>query len=393
MRKASLAIGTAALVTLALTGCAAEQVPTPAPTPTYQCTPEAGGTPFRCDQMAVVLLSPFAPRAHADDNGEQAPSSTSTTQSARSGAAVDIDITDGWVSGTAQVKSAARSTSGPPKESVTFTAPATRSGDYSETDPIFSARKRWTQDEWWDFVKRIPECAPFGMGNMPEQCRYVQTDPADPDSPPKPSREVTASIARQVTAQLQLPDAAPQVGPDPSLNEWNMAVVGYHLWFWTNRRPHLVHQPHRLRNDVHPDSNPPLHRVRHGRRRQRHLRNHHTVRSWHEARHAVSHLRLHLQEGTRSPSGHLSRHRNHNLGRPMVSPGLLRHPSCPDDKHPAPTGRGTPGGRRPLRQPQDGRTRRRPSATLGPRDRPQPRLRRHRYGTPLRRPQGVDPAG
>lgn len=41
------------------------------------------------------------------------------------------------------------------------------------------------------------------------------------------------AIAREVTASLQLPAANPHVGPDPSWNEWNMAVVGHPLWLWT----------------------------------------------------------------------------------------------------------------------------------------------------------------
>lgn len=54
----------------------------------------------------------------------------------------------------------------------------------------------------------------------------------------KPSKaQVTASlsaIARTLIVKLQLPDPTPRFGPDPSVNEWKMAAVGYPLWLWTD---------------------------------------------------------------------------------------------------------------------------------------------------------------
>lgn len=40
------------------------------------------------------------------------------------------------------------------------------------------------------------------------------------------------SVARRAALSLELPTVAPMVGPDPSVNEWNMAVVGHPLWLW-----------------------------------------------------------------------------------------------------------------------------------------------------------------
>ncbi|WP_052462551.1 hypothetical protein [Nigerium massiliense] len=37
---------------------------------------------------------------------------------------------------------------------------------------------------------------------------------------------------QQVDVDLYLPDPEIKVAPDPSVNEWNMAVVGYPLWLW-----------------------------------------------------------------------------------------------------------------------------------------------------------------
>jgi len=54
-----------------------------------------------------------------------------------------------------------------------------------------------------------------------------------PISPAKLMLDLEA-MARTLVVRLQLPDPTPQVGPDPSVNEWKMAAVGYPLWLWTN---------------------------------------------------------------------------------------------------------------------------------------------------------------
>jgi len=48
------------------------------------------------------------------------------------------------------------------------------------------------------------------------------------------SRADAQQAAWDVIASLTMPMPALTVGPAPSLNEWNMAVVGYPLWFWTS---------------------------------------------------------------------------------------------------------------------------------------------------------------
>jgi hypothetical protein len=40
-------------------------------------------------------------------------------------------------------------------------------------------------------------------------------------------------VARRLVARIRLPDPAPQFGPDPEVNEWRMAAVGFPLWLWT----------------------------------------------------------------------------------------------------------------------------------------------------------------
>lgn len=49
--------------------------------------------------------------------------------------------------------------------------------------------------------------------------------------PPPPDPQV---VARQAVARIDLPASAPRLGPDPSLNEWNMMAVGYPIWLWSD---------------------------------------------------------------------------------------------------------------------------------------------------------------
>lgn len=49
-----------------------------------------------------------------------------------------------------------------------------------------------------------------------------------------PTRNQIEGAARQAILRMNLPLPTPHIGPDPTTNEWNMAVVGYPLWLWTN---------------------------------------------------------------------------------------------------------------------------------------------------------------
>ena len=48
-----------------------------------------------------------------------------------------------------------------------------------------------------------------------------------------PSYSQVEQVARQVVVQLRIPDPEIRLGPDPSVNEWNMAVIGLPVWVWT----------------------------------------------------------------------------------------------------------------------------------------------------------------
>jgi hypothetical protein len=59
---------------------------------------------------------------------------------------------------------------------------------------------------------------------------------ATPGGPPLMSPGQAGAIA---VARLQLPLNAPAVGPDPSVNKWKMAAVGYPLWVWADGPTHI----------------------------------------------------------------------------------------------------------------------------------------------------------
>ncbi len=47
--------------------------------------------------------------------------------------------------------------------------------------------------------------------------------------------------ARSAVTSLSLPFLAPQIGPNPANNEWNMLAVGYPIWLWTTPPGGLGH--------------------------------------------------------------------------------------------------------------------------------------------------------
>jgi hypothetical protein len=93
-------------------------------------------------------------------------------------------------------------------------------------------------------------CQYFNQRNM--FCTYQLTDtPANNPKPPKPGKKapknkpvyvvtLTSEQAAQLAvARLKLPMVRPGIGPDPSINRWKMAAVGYPLWLWADGPAHL----------------------------------------------------------------------------------------------------------------------------------------------------------
>lgn len=86
-------------------------------------------------------------------------------------------------------------------------------GKSSDSTP----KKRWCPI----VVVRLPDgsCPGPGPNRLPQ--------PVHTFSPIVP-------IEESVVAALTLPEATPRFGPDPSVNEWNMLVVGFPIWLWTD---------------------------------------------------------------------------------------------------------------------------------------------------------------
>ena len=63
---------------------------------------------------------------------------------------------------------------------------------------------------------------------------FVDAD--QPGSAPLMTPGQAGAIA---VARLQLPLNAPKVGPDPKVNKWKMAAVGYPLWVWAEGPTHV----------------------------------------------------------------------------------------------------------------------------------------------------------
>ncbi len=88
----------------------------------------------------------------------------------------------------------------------------------------------------------IPAGSSGDCTNNSVWARYAECAqlPLPPDAPipvatagPTPVGPSVAEVARMVVVRLKLPDPTPQVGPDPSANEWQMLPVGYPVWLWT----------------------------------------------------------------------------------------------------------------------------------------------------------------
>lgn len=79
----------------------------------------------------------------------------------------------------------------------------------------------------------LPECDPPSPASW---CAYSRDTSASNPDDPGPSADVAAiaqAVARQATLSLELPEPTIKLGPDPSVNKWDMAVVGFPLWVWT----------------------------------------------------------------------------------------------------------------------------------------------------------------
>lgn len=68
-------------------------------------------------------------------------------------------------------------------------------------------------------------------GNTAPMCQPAAQGPQRaPAAPPPPDPR---EVAHRAVLQLEIPAPTTQIGPEPNVNEWKMAVVGYPLWLWT----------------------------------------------------------------------------------------------------------------------------------------------------------------
>lgn len=114
------------------------------------------------------------------------------------------------------------STSGSPSR-VGTSAPS-RSGGPTGTGASASGSAASTEQNWYidpvtgRRVNVLTNFIPYGSGAAAAAVPAVTVPPV--------------VLARQAAATLDLPRQAVRIGPDPSLNRWDMLAVGYPLWLW-----------------------------------------------------------------------------------------------------------------------------------------------------------------
>jgi hypothetical protein len=101
------------------------------------------------------------------------------------------------------------------------------SAAYAQYDRQLASYNRcmWTFD---------PSMNNSGCGNLPTPPTAPEFD-SDTFSGRGNQPTITPGQAAAIAvAHLQLPTIAPGIGPSPNLNPWDMAAVGYPLWFWAD---------------------------------------------------------------------------------------------------------------------------------------------------------------
>lgn len=69
---------------------------------------------------------------------------------------------------------------------------------------------------------------------QPDDDAPAEDEPAQPAAQDEEPQVDPTTVALSVIANIQFAGGTPQVGPPPTLNDWDMAVVGYPLWLWTD---------------------------------------------------------------------------------------------------------------------------------------------------------------
>lgn len=132
-----------------------------------------------------------------------------------------------------------------PTPKATATTSSTPKGSYASLTAKFSNNDG--EKPTGGAKESSPPARPRGNPNTPDdsadppcdrlvgQNTFCIANPADPANPLTrlPTRDEAQAWAASVALRIEIPRPAISVGPDPSANEWNMAVVGLPVWFWS----------------------------------------------------------------------------------------------------------------------------------------------------------------
>lgn len=98
-----------------------------------------------------------------------------------------------------------------------------RSSDSGGTAPARPLRPSIFIPECWDSMSAF-RCRP--------------PDPWGTPAAPRPAtRDDAQAIVEEAVQTLAIPKPVIHIGPDPSVNEWRAAVVGFPLWLWSDPAP------------------------------------------------------------------------------------------------------------------------------------------------------------
>ena len=109
------------------------------------------------------------------------------------------------------------------------------SGKKSGATGVLCIQKLGCHGEDWIYVSEL-ERAGYAAADFPGclQGVYFTCLNGLVFAVPEPSRDEVTAWAWEVVFEMGVPSPAIRIGPDPSVNEWNMAVVGLPIWIWSD---------------------------------------------------------------------------------------------------------------------------------------------------------------
>lgn len=181
--------------------------------------------------LATVISLSTAPIAQADLTADNADKRFSASQRAHRSEPTNVKV---------RVRVPSNRGSG------TYRAPGAGTGGtegYTEPAPALSLSIR----NCAYYYERSSEGCSFAMATTPAATPAKAKKADDPKAPPVVQIS-PQQLAMMAVAELQLPAVAAGIGPDPSLNRWKMAAVGYPLWLWADGPTHVGPVSQRVAN-------------------------------------------------------------------------------------------------------------------------------------------------